>query len=148
MRPPKETTDSPVQQKWWSNPGAVYFFGAGRPPVAIKVGVTSVPKTLLQAIKSRQRSLQTANHELIELLGIIPISEGTYPTRQAEVLERELHLRFAASHRFKQHACGAEWFTPTGDILTYINEHSTPPALNLPRWVSSLAIAEKGSVAT
>jgi hypothetical protein len=143
VKPPKETTDSPIQQKWWANPGLVYFFAAGRPPVAIKIGVASVSSTLSQAIRSRQRSLQTSNHELIELLGIIQFSEGGYPTRQAEVLERELHLRFAASQRFKQHACGAEWFKPTNDILTYIEGNAVPPeALNLPRWVSMLAVED------
>lgn len=135
MKPPKETTSSAILAAWWRCPGVVYFFGAGRPPAAIKIGVTAVTKGTLQiCIRRRHEQIQSANHETVELLGLIRFSEGEYPTRLAEVCERELHIRFATLQRFKAHTRGAEWFTPGNELLHYIRDNAeTPESLAIPR---------------
>lgn len=140
MKPPKETTSSEHQDRWWSSPGIVYFFAAGNPAQAIKIGVAALTNggTLKQAVSRRFAQLQTSNHETIELLGVIQFENGKYPTRDAEVLERELHLRFSSSQRFKSNTRGAEWFTPTEELFVYIKENAIPPEfLELPFRISS-----------
>ena len=135
MKPPKETTDNEIQAAWWSSPGVLYFFAVGTPPAAIKIGVAALTKgcTLLQAVRRRFSAIQTSNHETVELLGVVHFTEGQYPTRQAEVVERELHIRFATLQRFKPHTGGAEWFTPSPELFDYIRSNSTPPSqLGLP----------------
>jgi hypothetical protein len=139
MKPPKETTTSENQDRWWSSHGIVYFFAAGNPAKAIKIGVTALTKekTIKEAVVERFRHLQTSNHETVELLGIIYFSSGKYPTRDAEILERELHIRFSASQRFKPNTRGCEWFTPTEELFLYINENSSrPESLELPSIIS------------
>lgn len=139
MKPPKETTSSEHQDRWWSSPGIVYFFAAGNPAKAIKIGVAALTNggTLKQAVLRRFAQLQTSNHETIELVGIIHFSHGKYPTRDAEVLERELHIRFGTSQRFKSNTRGCEWFTPTEELFSYIKEHTAmPEALGLPKIIS------------
>ena len=42
MKPPSKTTNSQVQHEWWSRQGIVYFFAAGQPPAAIKIGVVGI----------------------------------------------------------------------------------------------------------
>ena len=88
---------------WWESPGALLFFGAGQPTVAVRIGVVALTRGcgLDQAIARRFKQIQANNHELIELLGVIRFTEGKYPTRAAEVLERELHVLFAAQQRFR-----------------------------------------------
>lgn len=135
MKPPRETTGNPAQAAWWSCPGVVYFFAAGNPPVAIKIGVAALTGGcgVREAIVRRMRALQTSNHEKIELLGVIVFTSGRYPTRDAEVLERELHIRFARQQRFKPHTRGAEWFTPSDELFDYIDRHTeTPAAFEIP----------------
>ncbi len=129
MRPPKETTNSEVQKAWWSCPGLVYFFGAGEPLVAIKIGVAAITRsgTVRQAILRRLRQIQSSNHELVRVLGLIYLTEGQFPTRSAEVIERDLHIRFSHLQRFKAHYCGAEWFSAGQDLLEYIRENAQPP---------------------
>ncbi len=129
MKPPKLTTDSAIQAEWWECPAVVYFFGAGTPPVAVKIGVTAVTKnmSLKQAVLRRFRQIQTSNHETVELLGLIRFTEGEFPTRLAEVLERELHHRFAKLQRFAANTIAAEWFTASAELLAYIREHTEPP---------------------
>jgi len=111
MKPPATTTTSKIQLEWWASPGVVYFFAAGNPAKAVKIGVTAIPKkaTLLSAVIQRFKSIQTHNHEMVELLGVVEFSAGEMPTRDAEVLERELHLRFSPLQRFHRHTRGAEW---------------------------------------
>lgn len=138
MKPPKETPSSKLMADWWKCPGVVYFFAAGNPPIAIKIGVTAVTKgNLQQAIHRRFRQIQSSNHETIELLGVICFSVGEYPTRLAEVRERELQNRFASLLRFKQHSLAAEWFAPSAELLDYIRENAEPPeALSLRRIIA------------
>ena len=78
MRPPKETTDSPVQAAWWSSPGILYFFAAGHPPAAIKIGVAALTNgcSLQNGITRRFKEIQTSNHETIELLGLVHFNDG------------------------------------------------------------------------
>lgn len=138
MKPPKETTDSAVQAAWWSCPGILYFYAAGNPPVAIKIGVAALTNgcSLQQAITRRFRQIQSSNHETVELLGVILFNEGKYPTRSAEVQERALHLRFAALRRFKQDTRGAEWFSPSTELIDFITQHSSSPeAAGVPRFI-------------
>src|SRR5262245_58644403 len=126
MRPPKEITTSAVQAEWWQCPGVVYFIGAGDPPLAVKIGVTALTRgqSLAAAVQRRLRGIQTSNHEVVRLLGVVRFTEGQYPTRSAEVLERELHLRFASVQRFAAHSRAAEWFTASDDLLDFIRENT------------------------
>jgi hypothetical protein len=140
MKPPKETTDSPAQAAWWSCPGLLYFFAAGGPPNAIKIGISALTKqcTMRDAVKRRFSQIQSSNHDTVELLGVITFTEGQYPTRQAEVRERELHIQFAHLQRFKPGTRASEWFTASQELLSFIAANSTPPEiLNLPRFISS-----------
>jgi hypothetical protein len=138
MRPPKETSDSEHTLKWWSWPGVVYFLGVGEPRTAIKIGMLAQTGTqaLNQAIVRRLTKIQTANHESVELLGILLFTEGPYPTRQADARERELHIQFAHLERFKAGTCGAEWFNAGPDLVAFIErEAKAPETLGLPRFV-------------
>jgi hypothetical protein len=140
MKPPKQSTESATQAAWWASPGIVYFFGAGSPPMAIKIGVAALTNgaSIEKAVLRRFKQIQTSNHETVELLGIILFNEGKYPTRDAEVLERELHIKFRSSQRFKPHTCGAEWFSPSGELLAYIQHNSqSPEEMGLIKVVSS-----------
>jgi T5orf172 domain-containing protein len=140
MQPPKEETNSPVQAAWWSSPGVVYFFASGSPPKAIKIGVAALTNgsSLEKAIKRRFKQVQTSNHETVQLLGIVLFEEGKYPTRDAEVLERELHMKFADYQRFKPHTSGSEWFTPNEELFDYIELNCMSiEELGLPRVISS-----------
>lgn len=96
----------------------------------------------------RLRQVQTSNHELIELLGLILFNDGQYPTRAAEVLERELHIKFAQSQRFKSNTRGAEWFTPTPELLQYILSNAQmPESLGVPRLVGQRTASAEQAVA-
>jgi hypothetical protein len=124
LRPPKSTTDSKVQAAWWARQGLVYFIAAGTPPVAIKIGVTSVAadQSVSQAVTRRLKGIQTSNHEPVSVLGVIHFADGSMPMRAAEILERELHIRFVAHQRFPAHSRAAEWFSPSEELLNYIRE--------------------------
>ncbi len=139
MKPPKEETDSEIQAEWWASPGVVYFFGAGSPPKAIKIGVAAVTNktTLEKSVIRRFKQIQTSNHETVELLGVVYFNTGKYPTRNAEILERELHIKFSQHQRFKQNTSGSEWFTPSSELKSYISEKTTKPEdIGLPTIVS------------
>ena len=130
MKPTKDSTNE-KQLKWWRSPGVIYFLAAGRPPTAIKIGVTT-----RATVRDRIAKTQTHNHEPIELLGVIPFDTGEFPTRDAEDQERLLHIRFATLNRFKPHTRGAEWLTTSPELLRLVAETATPPeALGLPRFV-------------
>jgi Meiotically up-regulated gene 113 len=77
---------------WYSKAGLLYFVAAGRPPVAIKIGVTQAT-----SMKTRLKAIQSANHEPVELLGVIRFDSGEKALLQAERAERELHKRFGSS---------------------------------------------------
>jgi hypothetical protein len=136
MKPPTIPAN-PFMLAWYKLPGLVYFFRAGG---AIKIGVAAVSKgkTLQDAVTRRMKQIQSANHEQVELLGIIPFETGDMPTFEAETRERELHNQFASSLRFKQHTIGAEWFDSTEGLLSYVSENTkTPDALGLPRTIAT-----------
>lgn len=109
----------------------MYFFAAGHPPVAVKIGVAALTGgcSLQQAVTRRFNAIQSSNHETVELLGLLLFTEGPYPTRSAEVRERELHIQFSACQRFKPNTRGAEWFTATPELLSFIREHVQAPEM-------------------
>jgi hypothetical protein len=109
----------------------------GEPRIAVKIGMLAQTggQTLKQAILRRLRQVQSSNHEAVELLGVVLFTEGKYPTRLAEVKERELHIQFAHLQRFKAHTRGAEWFTCAPEILDTIRDIAiSPDLLGLPRY--------------
>ena len=136
MKPPKPASEaSESTLEWWRSPGVVYFVAAGSPPVAIKIGMAAQTgkNTLQSTINRRLSQIQTSNHELIRLLGVVYFSEGEYPTRDSEILERELHIEFEHLQRFKKHSRGAEWFTSSPELLEKISSIATlPDELDLP----------------
>jgi hypothetical protein len=139
MKPAKIPTD-PLMVAWYSLPGFVYFLKAGS---AVKIGVAAQTKgkSLQDAVKRRMTQIQSANHEPIELLGIIyfPAKEGDMPTLQAENRERELHEKFSSLLRFKRYTVGAEWLNLSDELRTYIsNETTKPKTLQLSESIASL----------
>lgn len=133
MKPTAATTNSAIQDKWWRSPAILYFIAADRPPVAVKIGVTT-RATFLQ----RFRSIQSSNHEHLELIGAIVFDTGDFPMKDCEDRERLLHLKFPSLQRFKPNTRGAEWFTASPDLLAHVKEIATPPEqLGLPRSVGS-----------
>ena len=127
-----ETAQSKAEKfslPWYSRQGLLYFIGAGRPPVAIKIGVTQATK-----MQERLKQIQSANHEPIELLGVIRFDSGEKPLLQAERAERELHKRFASTQRLVDWTVCYEWFITSRELLGYIAANATPPEqLGLPR---------------
>lgn len=84
----------------------------------------------------RLANIQSANHELVQLLGVICFTSGHYPTNDAEDRERELHIEFEYLARFKANTRGAEWFSASPALLNKIQEVSQlPDILGLPRTV-------------
>jgi hypothetical protein len=129
-------SDNPIMAAWQRLPGFVYFLKAGN---AIKIGVAAVPtgKTMPQAILRRFRQIQSSNHELLELLGVIKFEDGDRPTLLAEKRERELHVQFESLLRFKMHSLAAEWFNSSDDLLSFVQENAEPPeALGVPKYVA------------
>ena len=125
MHTPIEATPAKPEKfssPWYSKPGLLYFIAAGRPPVAIKIGVTQAT-----TMKTRLKAIQSANHEPVELLGVIRFDSGDKPLLQAEGAERELHKRFVRSQRLVDWTVGYEWFTTSQELLDYISTHATPP---------------------
>jgi hypothetical protein len=123
---------------WYERQGVVYFFAAGRPAAAIKIGVTTVAKkdNWEACIRQRHEQIQSCNHETIELLGLIrfDFAEGELPGRNAELLERALHKQFEELQLFKAHTRGAEWFRPGAELLGYIQKNAeAPESLKIPR---------------
>jgi hypothetical protein len=123
---------------WWRCRGVVYFVAAGDPPVAVKIGVAAQTGTrdLKTVVVRRLSQIQSSNHEPIQLLGVIPFTEGEHPMRKAEERERELHLEFSSLQRFKPHSRGCEWFTASPELLAHIEQITVAPeALGLRRSV-------------
>jgi hypothetical protein len=118
---------------WYSRPGYVYFIAAGSPPIAIKIGVTQQT-----SMHKRLKAIQSSNHEVIELLGVISFHSGDKPLLDCVHAERALHQRFSASQRLADWTVGYEWFTATPEMLAYIVNNSLPPEqLGLPRTIAS-----------
>jgi hypothetical protein len=143
MRPPKAAAEaSATTVAWWRCPGVVYFVAAAEPPVAVKIGVAAQTGTgdLKAVLVRRLSQIQSSNHEAVQLLGVIPFTEGEHPMRDAEARERKLHLEFSHLQRFKPNTRGCEWFTAVPELLAQIEQIATPPeALNLPRGVCTSA---------
>jgi len=132
---PKKTE---YQDKWERSPGYVYFIAAGEPVKAVKIGVT-----VQRGIKRRLRGLQSANHEPLKILGVIPFEGVKRPMLAAEKKERELHQKFAHLQRFEKGWVGSEWFSVTPKLLEEIKRISVRPmSLGI---VASLAKPGPGS---
>ena len=147
MRAPREPDLAlPSTQTWWSCPGVVYFLGVGNPVAAVKIGMLAISAklTLQSAVRRRFSQIQTSNHEPVQVLGVKPFQSGAFPTREAEALERELHIEFAHLARFKPGTKGSEWFHSSAQLLQRISELSVPPEqLGVPRCIAVVANAKK-----
>jgi hypothetical protein len=111
------------QLAWWAKDAVVYFVGAGSPPVSIKIGVTT-----WGTVRSRLAAIQSANHECIELLGVIPFRGMAQPMKAAEDREREIHLLFRLLQRAKPGQRGQEWFSATPELLEFVKTTARPAA--------------------
>ncbi|MDE2134256.1 MAG: GIY-YIG nuclease family protein [Alphaproteobacteria bacterium] len=131
--PEKERTPK-YASPWYAKAGVVYFIGAGRPLIAVKIGVTQKDK-----VKQRLRAIQCDNHEPVELLGILSFDDGDKPLLQAERRERSLHTQFAAYQRIADGYVGHEWFSAAPELVAFIAEHTTAPEqLGYPRSVANI----------
>ena len=143
MRPPKDPSlAAPSTVAWWSCPGVVYFLGVGAPVFAVKIGMLAVTEKLnvQTAVARRVGQMQTSNHEPIQVLGLISFSECDFPTRSAEIKERELHIKYAGQARFKAGTKGSEWFNCSPELLAEISAiSSTPESFGIPRCYAALA---------
>jgi hypothetical protein len=147
MRPTKpfhEASDS--TREWWSCPGLLYFLGVGKPTVAVKIGMIAItPKTdLRSAMARRLASIQSSNHELVRVLGVVVRKDGPHPTKDTEDHERELHLEFEHLARFSAGSRGAEWFDAAPELLERIRALAQPPSdVGIPETVGRLVTREK-----
>ena len=133
---------SPSTQAWWSCSGLVYFLGVGRPTIAVKIGMLAISKgnSLQTALARRLSSIQSSNHELVYVLGLVHFTEGKHPTKDAEDLERSLHLEFAHLARFEVNTRGAEWFNADSELLAKVQEQSRPHTeFGVPHTIGTLA---------
>jgi hypothetical protein len=123
-----ETMAKGSMEDWPRRPGVVYFFAAGDPPRAIKIGMTTVEgkRDLKKSIGFRHRQIQSANPDVIRLLGIICFNAGEFPALDAQRREQELHVRFKKLQRFKDNTPGHEWFTATKELQDYIDLNCEP----------------------
>jgi hypothetical protein len=128
-KPAEKASES--TRAWWKCPGLVYFLEVGAPqPIAIKIGMLAItPKNpnLDSAMARRLASIQSGNHQLVRVRGIIHFASGEYPTKEAEDCERRLHIEFAHLARFKANARGAEWFSAAPELLRRIQEIAQLP---------------------
>ena len=132
---------SPSTLAWWSCPGIVYFLVVGNPPIAVKIGMLAITSkvTLQSAMARRLSNIQSSNHELVQVIGVIHFIKGEYPTRDAENCERRLHLDFEHLVRFKAGTRGAEWFNASPALLERISQVAVlPESLGLPRTVGAI----------
>lgn len=132
---------SPSTLAWWRCPGLVYFLTVGNPIIAVKIGMLAVTSktTLRSALVRRLSSIQSSNHELVEVLGVVHFTDGDYPSKDAEDLERQLHNEFQDLAIFKTGTRGAEWFTSAPGLILRIKAlTATPESLGLPRAVGTL----------
>jgi len=139
MRPTKPAESaSESTLEWWSCPGVVYFLTVGDPILAVKIGMFAVTaKTNLKsAMVRRLSSIQSSNHELVQVHRVRTFTEGDYPTKEAEDFERQLHNEFSHLARFKPGTRGAEWFDASSELLTRIAEIASPPeSFDLPKMI-------------
>jgi hypothetical protein len=132
---------SPSTQAWWSCPGLLYFLGVGNPPTAIKIGMLALTngQSPEAGMNRRLSSIQSSNHELVYVLGVVHFKEGRHPTKDAEDKERELHLQFEKLARFKLGSRGAEWFNVSAELQAAISALAEPPeSLGIARTIGQL----------
>lgn len=133
MKAPAAHTNSQRQLDWWAKDAVVYFIGAGSlgAPIAVKIGVSA-----WATVKRRLSSIQSSNHEPLELMGVIPFRGMQNPMQAAEIREWELHRLFATLQRTNPGQCGYEWFTASDDLRTFIDrETQKPETFGFPRSV-------------
>ncbi len=111
---------------YFSRKAVIYFIAAGSNPVkAVKIGVTARNK-----VHARLRSIQTANHERVELLKVIEFLGDEKPGLKAEQEEAKLHEKFSKLQRAKGWTVGCEWFNWEEPLISYIKElHPLPDDL-------------------
>lgn len=130
MRPTKAfETAAASTQAWWSCPGLLYFLAVGSPPAALKIGMLAVtPRTTVAtAMERRLSTIQSSNHEVVYVLGLIHYKDGRHPTKDAEDAEREFHVRFGHLARFALGSRGAEWFNAGPELIAEIALVARPP---------------------
>jgi len=124
---------------WFSAKGLLYFIAAGRPPVAIKIGVTK-----RESYATRLKGIQSSNHEPIEAIGVIEFNDGEKPMVDAEAHERELHRQFGGLQRVRAGTVGQEWFEATPELIAFVLSNSKPPGSSgLPKSVGHLAASNQ-----
>ena len=142
MRPTKAFEQAaPSTQRWWSSPGLLYFLAVGEPEIAIKIGMLALARgqSPAEGMRRRLSQIQSSNHELVYVLGVIHFRDGKHPTKDAEDLERELHEKYRHLARFAAETRGAEWFNSSSELLANINELTRPhQAIAVPRYVGVL----------
>lgn len=100
----------------------VYFIQAGDSQ-AVKIGTTIEP------LEKRMRTLQTANHTALRLIGAIDLTriehleaDGRVQYAQlARWMESKIHAKFA------ENRIRGEWFSLTEEFAAYIREVSNVP---------------------
>ncbi len=103
---------------YFSRKAVIYFIAAGSHPIkAVKIGVTARNK-----VEARLRSIQTANHERVELLKVIEFLGDEKPGLQAEQEEAKLHKKFSTLQRAKAWTVGCEWFNWEEPLISYIKD--------------------------
>jgi hypothetical protein len=122
MKPTAATSTNARQLSWWAKDAVVYFISAGKPAIAVKIGVTT-----WAAVTRRLSALQSANHEPLELLGVIPFRNMAQPMKAAEDRERALHRQFRHLQRTKEGNRGYEWFTAKEELLQFIRLEASHP---------------------
>jgi hypothetical protein len=119
---PTTTSTNPRQLAWWAKDAVVYFIAAGSPPIAIKIGVTT-----WDTVPKRLAALQSSNHALLELLGVLPFRGMPNPMKAAEDRERELHKEFKALQCVAEGQRGHEWFMASAELLAAIESIAIKP---------------------
>lgn len=103
--------------KYFSRKAVVYFIAAGSNPIkAVKIGVTA-----RNTVGTRLRSIQSSNHERIELLKVIEFLGDDLPGLRAEQEESRLHALYSSLQRAKAWTVGAEWFDYAEPLSGFID---------------------------
>lgn len=146
MRPTKPFHEaSESTRAWWSCPGLLYFLGVGQPTVAVKIGMLAItPKSDVRSSMARRlASIQSSNHELVYVLGVVIRKAGLHPTKDTEDHERELHREFRHLARFTSNSRGAEWFNAAPELLERIRAISQLPSqAGVPETVGSRVLGD------
>lgn len=130
-----KTSTNANQLAWWAKDAVVYFIAAGNPAIAVKIGVTT-----WGTVSKRLAALQSSNHEILELRGVIPFRGMALPMKDAEDKERELHGMFRALQRAKEGQRGYEWFKADQSLLGFIERDTIrPEVFSFPRQVRKTA---------